>query len=213
MNTNTTTKTTTTDDLNLTTTTTDLAIVEKTAVDKLKKSAAKDDLDDFLRGARRSLLLIDTSSSIGDRIRSGERRIDALRKVVRMVKAEKNVPTAAFGRFYSSDGSFQLVRVVEDVPEPEGMTPLAEAIDFGRREGATHLVVVTDGEPDNEQRALAAAQAFANPIDVFFVGDAPSAGERFAQRLAQLTGGTFGNADLGTQQKQLTTKIAGLLGD
>jgi len=214
MNPNTNTKTTTTTDLDLNlTTTTDIAVVEKTALDRLKKSAAKDDLDDFLRGARRSLLLIDTSSSMTTATRSGRSRIDHLREIVRELRAERNVPTAAFGRFMNEDGGYCTVRVVDTVPAPCGMTPLADAIDFGRREGANHLVVIFDGEPDSETAALASAKAFGNPIDVFYVGDPGGSGEFFAQTLATMTGGTFGTADLGRQAKQLTSKIAGLLGD
>jgi Mg-chelatase subunit ChlD len=212
MNTNTNTTTTTTD-LDTTPTATDLAIVERTALDRLTKSQAKDDLDDFLRGGRRSLLLIDTSSSMSTATRSGSSRIDVLRDIVRTLRAERNVPTAAFGRFMSEDGGFTTVRLVDEVPYPAGMTPMSDAIDFARREGATHAVIVTDGEPDSEERTMTAARTFANPIDVFYVGDPGQQGEFFAQQLALSTGGTFGTADLGRQAKQLTSKIAGLLGD
>lgn len=201
-------------DLQLTTTATDLAVIEKTALEKLKKTQAKDDLDDLLLGMRRSLLLIDTSSSMRDPLRTGKRRIDALREVVRILRDDHPVPIAAFGRFPSATGTygFETVMIVEDVPEPAGMTPLADAIRFGHREGATHLVVVTDGEPDDEHDAYAAATEFANPIDVFYVGDPNGPGARFAARLAKMTGGTSGTSDL-AEPKQLQTKIAGLLGD
>src|SRR3982751_5710515 len=109
------TKTTTATDLNLnaTTTGTDLVAVERKALDRLNKSAAKDDLDDFLRGSRRSLLLLDASSSMEDTGKDGMRRIDALRQIVRDLKKERTFPMAAFGRFLDHVGNFTTVRIVE----------------------------------------------------------------------------------------------------
>jgi Mg-chelatase subunit ChlD len=205
MNTNTTTKTTT-----ATTTTTpaesmDLATIERKALDSLNRSMAKSDLDDLLVGARRSLLLVDCSSSMHARTMGGKRRIDALRTIVTDLRATHPVPLAAFG------GNDQ-VEIVEAPVEPTGGTPLDIAIDFGKEQGANHLVVVTDGEPNSELTAFAAAKRFGGPIDVFFVGDAFTRGAQFAKELAEMTGGTSGVSSLDAP-KELTSKIAGLLGD
>ena len=208
MNNNTTTKTTTT-----TTTINDAAptaqtdmVRVQTAVNKLNQSADKDDLDAFIRGARRSILLVDVSFSMNDRIRAGGRKIDALRKVVATLRDTHSVPVAAFGVNDSHNG----VALIDEVPEPQGSTPMDNAIDFGREQGANHLVIVTDGQPNDEHRTLRAAQAFGNPIDVFYVGD--GSGRDFARRLATMTGGEFQNADLGAI-KQLATGIRLMLGD
>ena len=188
------------------TTATDLAVIEKLALDKLNKSLAKSDLDDLLCGARRSLLLVDCSGSMSDTIRSGGRKIDALRTVVATLRETHPVPVAAFGAFGGS------VQVVDNVPEPSGETPLHLAIDFGRTEGATHLVVVTDGQPDNEDAAFSAARAFGRPIDVFYIGDGLDRGSSFSKELAEMTGGTCGLTDLG-KPKELAGKIRLMLGD
>jgi len=180
---------------------------QQQALDKLAKSAEKDSLDDLLRGDRRSLLLVDVSGSMRDRIKAGGRKIDALRRVVEMLQQTHAVPVVAFGLA----GELQ-VDVVDSVPEPAGMTPLHLAIDFGREQGATHLVVVTDGIPDSQSAAFAAADRFARPIDVFYIGDGNDDGAKFTRELARRTGGKSDVTDLG-QPKQLAAGIRALLGD
>jgi len=186
-----------------TTTGTDLATIEKTALDALNKSAKRSGLDDFLASGRRSLLLVDTSSSMERSIRAGGRRIDALRRTVTALREQHPAPVVMFGA---------RVEVINEIPEPSGMTPLAAGILFALAQGATHLVVVTDGEPDSEGAALDAAREFGNPIDVFYIGDGNDQGARFAQHLARMTGGTCSLNDL-SDTKQLAGKIVALLGD
>lgn len=176
------------------------------AVERLAKTATKGSLAELAQSSRRSLLLVDCSGSMDAPIASGERRIDALRKVVNDLRETHPVPVAAFG--FSRGPA---VRVVDTVPEPDGGTPMHEAIDFGASEGATHLVLVTDGHPDSESRTFASARAFGHPIDVFYIGDGDH-GADFARRLAEATGGTANVTDLGAP-KQLQSAIAGLLGD
>ena len=206
MNNNTTTTTTTTTaTINDAAPTTDMVRVQA-AINKLNASADKDDLDAFIRGGRRSILLVDVSYSMIDGIRAGGRKIDALRKVVATLRESHPVPVAAFGVLDGDNG----VALINDVPEPQGSTPMDRAIDFGRVQGANHLVVVTDGQPDDAERTMRSAKLFGNPIDVFYVGDGQ--GRDFAKRLALSTGGQFHNSDLGAI-KALATGIRLMLGD
>jgi len=184
----------------------DLVAIERQALDALNRKSATGDLDAFVRGFRRSLLLIDCSGSMSDRLaRTNERRIDALRRVMRQLRSTHSTPVAAFG-------GYRQVEIVEDAPEPTGTTPLDDAIDFGREQGANHLVVITDGEPNSQEKAFAAAARFGNPIDVFYIGDAHGHGLSFAQELARRTGGVAHLSDI-SATKQLSSQIAGLLGD
>lgn len=176
-----------------------------TAETKLTRTLGKSSLMDLAKSARRSLLLVDTSGSMSNFIASGGTRIDALRKTVTELKSTHSVPVASF--------SGRGVRMIEgEIPNPAGHTPLTEAIDFGKYQGATHLVVVTDGEPDNQHSALDSARSFGGVIDVFFIGDPNDFGAAFAKRLAESTGGNVNVTDLGAP-KQLAAGIAGLLGD
>lgn len=180
-------------------------VTTASALDRLNRSMEKSSLDDLVKArTRRSLLLVDCSGSMVSPTRSGDRRIDTLRKVVRGLRETHPVPVAAFGC-----GS---VVLVDDVPEPSGGTPLHLAIEYGHREGATHLVVVTDGLPDSQGACFEAARQFGRPIDTFYIGDGNCEGSRFCEELARMSGGTAHLTDLG-KPKQLTTQIAGLLGD
>jgi hypothetical protein len=189
---------------------TDNALVPMTALERLRKKAENPHrtADDLTRSMRRSLLLVDVSSSMGGTIRTGERKIDALRTVVDKVRSTHPVPLAAFPQ-----GGYNRCELVDNVPEPRGMTPLAQAIQFGHMQEATHLVVVTDGVPDSQQAAFDAARAFGGPIDVFYIGDGNDHGATFCEQLAKLTGGKCGVTDLVGDPKLLAGKIAGLLGD
>jgi hypothetical protein len=177
-------------------------------------------LDDIINGEKRSILAVDISGSMTSVVkRTGLRAIDEMRKVVDVLLETHPVPVMAFG-FHKFDGG-PSVRMVERVPdEPQGFTPLATAIKMARDQGATHLVVISDGQPTteggslNEKETLDAARAFEGPIDVFYIGDAGDKGEAFMRKLAQLTGGRCDTTDLNTVgTKQLTGKIVALLGD
>lgn len=186
---------------------TDLATT-KSALDRLNKSLEKSSLDDLVRAkTRRTLLMVDGSGSMVERIKSGERKIDALRKVVNSLRETHHVPLAAFG--VRTPGQ---VEVVDTVPEPCGGTPIDLAIEFGAAQGANHLIIVTDGEANDAQAAFDAARAFGGQIDTFYIGNGRDAGARFCSQLAEMTGGKCGVTDLG-EPKQLASKLAGLIGD
>jgi Mg-chelatase subunit ChlD len=175
---------------------------------KLNNSLQKGSLDALVKERnQRSLLLVDVSGSMRDCTLSGERKIDALRKVVTTLRETHPVPVAAFGLAYDPNGA---VGMVDTIPEPQGMTPMHEAFNFGKREGATHLVLVTDGLPDSKPHALDAAKRFGGVIDTFYIGDPNGEGADFCRQIAEATGGSSNVTDLG-KPKQLATKIAGLL--
>jgi len=189
---------------------------ELVATARLQKTTAKPGagersaLDEFVGAvAGRSMLLVDVSSSMCGAIRSGERRIDALRKVVELLRETNPVPVVAFGG-HSEMLEHENVAVVDDIPEPSGGTPMHDGISFCAAKGATHIVLVTDGVADSESAAVAAAQHFGGIIDAFYIGDGNDKGARFCARLAKLTGGTANVEDL-NDTKLLHSKIAGLL--
>lgn len=174
------------------------------AAQKLNNSLARTSLDELVAArTRRSLLLVDTSGSMADVIRTGERKIDALRKVVSNLRAERHVPVASFNSRVSL--------VDEEIPEPHGGTRMAEAIRFGKSQGANHLALVTDGET-YDGAVISEAQAFGGPIDTFYIGEPNTYGASLAQQIAEITGGTATVTDLGNP-RQLETTLRGLLGD
>lgn len=141
-------------------------------------------------------LLLDTSGSMSWKLANGERRIDALRKVVAGLPLD--LRTFCFN-FYCEE-----TNVVKD---PAGGTMMDIAFTFIKNRGLSHAVLVTDGEPScTEEAALVAARGL--KLDVLYVGDDPA--PPFLRRLAEATGGTYGKTDL-QETKALEQKISGLL--
>jgi hypothetical protein len=177
---------------------------------RLNNTMQKGSLADLAKAARRSILLADCSGSMHGIIRSGERRIDALRKIWTELSETHPVPTVAFGT--SSRDSLTFIDRGMSLPEPCAGTPIHTAIRYAKANGATHIVLITDGQPDSETAAFAAADEFGHPIDCFYIGDGDDSGARFTRELAARTGGTANLADL-LKPKELRAGIAGLLGD
>jgi hypothetical protein len=128
------------------------------------------------------------------RLSDGKRKIDRLREIVREFPGE---------RIFSFSARCQEVR---SVPEPQSNTDMAGAFRFLQSQGLCHAVLITDGQPDDEEDALKAACGLR--LDIFYVGPAPE--PDFLERLARATGGSFASVSL-DQCKLLSQRIAGLL--
>ena len=161
-------------------------------------------------------LLLDCSGSMDERMRNGQRRIDGLREVVSTVQSKRTTQMIMFGPHQAKavhileQMSSPVVFFADEIPEPGGMTPLAEAIDFARTAGAGRLLLISDGGPNNEHLAMEAARNFGGRIDVCFVGDAGDPGSIFLEELARLTGGSQFEGDL-SDPKALAGSVMGLL--
>jgi hypothetical protein len=156
------------------------------------------------------VLLIDTSGSMGEMIEFDDsgagnhvRKIDRLREVVDQVRAQCPAEMVSFGR---------TTGIISEVEEPGGSTPLDQALQIAADNGFHHLVVISDGQPNNPEAALAIAKANGFLIDTCFVGTADAYGEKFLEELAHQNGGTSQRGDL-TEPLQLTRGIVGLLGE
>ena len=178
---------------------------------QLEDSLDLSSLRDVLKADEVVMLLIDTSDSMKSYLRGNEnepatkRRIDALREVVATIKNQGTVPMIAFGGPYDAQ-----VRFVDNVPEPDGSTPLHIAIPMAKTYGASRVVVISDGCPDLTEQCMTEARSFGGRIDVVFVGDKGDSGEAFLAALARLTGGSSSVGDL-RDVKQLSRGIIGLL--
>lgn len=169
------------------------------------ETSLESSLKDLAREAEVVMLLIDCSGSMEALLRNGKRRIDGLREVVAGIKGAGSVPMIAFGGPFDAQ-----VRFVDNVPEPDGGTPLHIAIPYAKEYGATRLVVISDGLPDLPDQCNIEATNFGGKIDVAFVGNPGEEGAFFLEQLATLTGGTQFTGDL-TDPKTLTAGIIGFL--
>jgi len=77
-----------------------------------------------------------------------------------------------------------------------GGTPMDEPLDFVIHEwtSVTHGIIISDGCPDSEQSALAAAQLYKDKgvkLDTVHIGDKDERGESLMKKIAELTGGVY----------------------
>jgi Mg-chelatase subunit ChlD len=162
-------------------------------------------------------LLLDTSSSMAKRDSDDLlRRIDRLESL--LPDALQNAPGArlvAFGRRVRELTPPEPSTPVR-LPEPAGCTPLAHALHLiaGWNPRPARVVVISDGQPDDTQTALAAARALRPAvIDALFVGDpGDHAALRFMRTLALMGAhpGVSGARSL-LEPKALATEIKALL--
>lgn len=95
-------------------------------------------------------------------------------------------------------------------PMLSGGTDLAAALDYAHLvDGLCDLVVISDGEPNNQSKALAAARRFReSTISCVFVGPEGGPGQAFLVKLATASRGQSVTAE---KTAQLATKIETLL--
>lgn len=79
-------------------------------------------------------------------------------------------------------------------------TNLAGALRFVHPADGTdvHFIVISDGEPDDQQKALAEARKFSSKIDTVYIGPESgyaAGGREFLKRLAAASGGTYSQGD------------------
>lgn len=91
-----------------------------------------------------------------------------------------------------------------------GSTDMAAALRFVHVADDTgvRFILISDGEPNDEEKTLAAARRFKSTIDTIFIGAAGGRGEAFLQRLSQSTGGRHIQTE---QVKELADNVQRLL--
>ncbi|MBM3927849.1 MAG: VWA domain-containing protein [Sphingomonadales bacterium] len=124
-------------------------------------------------------IIADTSRSM-DRSAGGVRRIDALRQSLDVVLAD--TPSSEVIAFHSVPTR---LAPRARLPEPDGGTALHLALDIA---DSPHVLVISDGQPDSESRALIVADRMARQgvvIDTLFIGDdSDTAAIAFMRQLA-----------------------------
>jgi len=76
-------------------------------------------------------------------------------------------------------------------PAPQSFTDLAGALDFAHVADGCGLkiILISDGEPDDEVDAMRAARRWQDKIDTIYVGPEGAEGAAFLRKLAKATGG------------------------
>ena len=153
---------------------------------------------------RDRIILLDTSGSMSSMTDNVEKRkIDALRQVVYDLRAD--------GHRFRQIVFGSSVEMREDIPEPDGGTPLTEAIELAREHRPGRLIIISDGIPDSPGTAIESAKKLGVPVDCFYVGPRPSQGEVFMSQLADATHGSSHVGDLGKGVKALQAEVKAVL--
>ncbi|MHB1057259.1 MAG: vWA domain-containing protein [Rhodanobacter sp.] len=155
------------------------------------------------RRAGAAVILADVSGSMESDAADGRRKIDMLREAVNGARGAARL--VAFSRH---------AREVEYIPDPESNTDLAAALEHVHAMDPGTTLLISDGEPDNEAAAIAAARKFRGAIDVLYIG--PEGNVRaidFMRRLAAAAAGSVTINDITTTAgaRLLQQRIAGLL--
>jgi len=142
-------------------------------------------------------LLLDTSGSMNSYGEGGtKRRIDSLRDIL------STLPT---GKLFSFNDSCHPC-LKDAIPNPTGNTYLSIAFEKLKSAGIKNIILITDGEANDKDAALASVEGLTLQIMYVGSGDTPD----FLKQLAAKAGTICTKEDL-TMQKELTAKITLLL--
>lgn len=130
-----------------------------------------------------SALLLDISGSMGDWCAPNKTKIQEMRTL-----ADEFVDVRRF-TFSTTCAEMQKN---ERIGGTEGGTGLHVAFLHVKSKGIRHVVLITDGQPDDERMALQTSQGL--KVDCFYVGPDPA--PIFLRKLSDATGGTYGKASM-----------------
>lgn len=134
------------------------------------------------------VILVDTSGSMSQKdSRDGKSRYDIAVEELSIIQSQMPGKIAVIS--FSTSVSFDPTGVPVYFG---GGTDMAKALQFTKIADIPGMkfILISDGEPDDQQQTLSIAKIYRNPISVIYVGpeDHPT-GRNFLQKLASLTGG------------------------
>jgi len=133
------------------------------------------------------IILVDTSSSMGQHdSRGGQSRYEVACEEL------KNLQASLPGKLALLSFSDDVIFCPNGIPFNYGsMTDLAKVLKFAKMGDVTGMrfIVISDGEPNDEDSALAVAKTYKNRISTIYVGPEGGGGQDFLKRLAKASGG------------------------
>lgn len=158
------------------------------------------------------VVLVDTSGSMGTRdTAQGQTRYDVA--CAELASLQTSLPGKV--AVLSFSGQNQVMFCPDGRPHNfAGGTDLAGALRFAKVADVAGIrfILISDGEPDDEGRAMSTARGFTNRIDVIYVGsELNPRGRDFLTRLAAASGGTAVTVAAVGAQGQLSNEVRKLL--
>jgi hypothetical protein len=153
-----------------------------------------------------ALIVVDTSASMHTKDAAGgeERYFAACRELERL---QATLPGKIGVISFSDYAKFCPGGVPEFISTSTNLVGALKFIQTADNLGIK-FVVISDGEPDDEQAALDLARKFKTKLDVVYIGREGGGGRLFLGRLAEASGGKYMAADLA---KDLNQKVQLLL--
>lgn len=149
-------------------------------------------------------LLLDTSGSMNSPCRGTDKRIDMLRQAVEAIDWQNY-------RLFTFDNTCRELTNPESLICSSGGTNLATGLSTIAKLKPCKTIVISDGEPNNEDDAIAEARKLTGTISTVYIGDDDKKAIAFMRKLSALgCGGSFVQ-DLGQGHAQLTTTINRLM--
>jgi len=152
------------------------------------------------------IIIVDTSGSMcACDSRNGRSRYDVACEEL------KNLQASLPGKLALLSFSDDVIFCPSGIPfNYEGGTDLAKALKFAKIADVTGIrfIVISDGQPDNEEESLKVAKTFKAKIDTIYVGPEGGDGQKFLKRLAKASGGQGVTAD---RVKELASNVERLL--
>jgi Mg-chelatase subunit ChlD len=152
------------------------------------------------------IIIVDTSGSMAaEDARDGKSRYDVACEEL------KNLQASLPGKLALLSFSDEVVFCPSGIPfNYEGGTDLAKALKFAKVADVTGIrfIVISDGQPSDEDGCIRVAKTFKAKIDTIYVGPEDGEGAAFLRRLAKASGGQGVTAD---RVKELSANVQRLL--
>ena len=159
-------------------------VVKRAAQSQVQGPAAKMKRR-FADASLEVVVLCDLSSSMLDFIgNSGLRKYEHL--AIALKDLMKSFPKVRLVVFNDLP---RVLNVAADLPYPAGGTAMAKALHFIKKWKPRKTILISDGLPDDEQAALAAADQLTGAIDTIYCGPDEHPAVEFLRRLSRDTGG------------------------
>jgi len=151
------------------------------------------------------IVIVDTSGSMGQT--DGTERTRYERACAELEKVQATMPGKICVISFSDDCLFCPSGVPWDYQRG---TDLVKALNFAKVADVPEMrfIVISDGEPDDEQAALDTARKYKNHIDTIYIGSKNGSGQDFLARLASVSSGISAK-DFSAHQ--LSSTVYGLL--
>jgi hypothetical protein len=152
------------------------------------------------------IIIVDTSGSMADHdSRDGKSRYEVACE--ELARLQNQFPGKIAVLAFSADVQF----CPSGIPTfMGGCTDMARALEFAKIADVPGMqfILISDGEPDNEDRTIAVAKTYQNKISTIYVGpEERPTGRDFLYRLAQATGGQGITVDRAKELKSGIEKL------